>query len=364
MSLTEQWRPGSFTKNFSWGPKGSGLKQLYDSIRIGFDYKLEPVPRETFRERVTRLNRPDFIPINFFLLNEIRHGVSWLAVDELVFQAISGRHSGQFDKLALYAFNLSYVGRWQGALPYQDQPALWAKSYIQDRVSKDLGWNVDRVSADDIESFVESDPRYTGKTTRKLATNLNYLYEIGKLRDFSSERLERWWLSAIFLTLDRCAPQPPDDQDPLAYANLHRVLNDAGFWSLSGTRTPAKEVSASYFVTLYLACAGRSRFDPDAMTEREAQRVPQYLSNEAPSMDPVGVLHPSNPVARNTIPHAARILAQYLAGFEVFEAEQIESFDVENYVRDRTRAALDALRAKGIRPSISGDELNELMRGE
>ena len=64
----EEWRPGSFTKNFSWGTE-KGFAQLYESIRIGFDLKLEDVPREVFRERLEHVNRPVYIPINFFLFN-------------------------------------------------------------------------------------------------------------------------------------------------------------------------------------------------------------------------------------------------------------------------------------------------------
>lgn len=100
------------------------------------------------------------------------------------------------------------------------------------------------------------------------------------------------------------------------------------------------------------------------MIEKEARRVPNHLSNEAPTMEPVGVLHPSNPSARNTIPHAARVLAQYLADFEVFEAKEIDDFDVETYVKDRTKAALDSLKKKGIKPNIDSDDLTRLMRGE
>lgn len=44
----EDWRPGSFTKNFSWG-KAKGLRQLFDAIAIGFRGRLEEVSREQFR---------------------------------------------------------------------------------------------------------------------------------------------------------------------------------------------------------------------------------------------------------------------------------------------------------------------------
>ena len=132
-SNTEEWRPGSFTKNFSWG-SGQGLRELYDVIRIGFDEKLQDVRRDTFRSRVAKSGRPDYIPINFFLLNSIVDGEDYLLVDELVFQALSFEHSARFDHLALFSFVLSMVGRWKGARPYQEHPALWAKHYVSEPI--------------------------------------------------------------------------------------------------------------------------------------------------------------------------------------------------------------------------------------
>ena len=67
-SEIREWRPGSFTKNFSWG-KERGLRELHQVIRVGFDGKMTDVPRALFRRRVQRSGRPDFIPLNFFLFN-------------------------------------------------------------------------------------------------------------------------------------------------------------------------------------------------------------------------------------------------------------------------------------------------------
>ncbi len=36
---SEDWKPGSFTKNFTWGPVGDGLLRLHESIRLGFNYQ-------------------------------------------------------------------------------------------------------------------------------------------------------------------------------------------------------------------------------------------------------------------------------------------------------------------------------------
>lgn len=360
----EEWRPGSFTKNYSWGPLSDGLQQLHESIKVGFDGTLEAVPRNEFRRRIERLHRPDYIPLNFFLFNEVKQGVSYVAVDELVFQALTFRHSGQFDKLALFAFSLSRVGLWAGAAPYQKRPALWANHYVADRIGRDFEWSTSRVSADDIQQFVTNDPRYTGKTARKLATNLNYLLQAGRVRDFSSRKPERWWLSAIFLTLDRIVPPAEVEFGGLGEARLLGQLVSAGFWALSGRRSTAKDIAVAYFVALYAACGGRLRFSNEAISQRERNLVPNHIPNEPPEARAVGVFHPTNPTARNAIPHACRVLARYAAGFEIFESEDIDSFDVETYVRERTEAALSELNRRGVRPKISGDELTKLMRGE
>ena len=60
----EDWRPGSFPKNFSWGSE-RGFVQLYESIRIGFNLTLEDVTRKSFRERLKGSGRPDLHPNQF-----------------------------------------------------------------------------------------------------------------------------------------------------------------------------------------------------------------------------------------------------------------------------------------------------------
>lgn len=360
----DEWRPGSFTKNYSWGPISDGLKRLHETIKVGFDGVLEPVTRAEFRRRVASLDRPDYIPLNFFLFNEVRSGVSYVALDELVFQALTFRHGSQFDKLAMFAFALSEVGRWTGAASYQSRPALWAKSYVSDRVGRDFEWNANKVSANDIEDFVTGDSRYTGRTARKLSTNLNYLLQSGRVREFASKKPERWWLSAIFLTLDRTVKPSDVEFGALGEARLLGHLAKAGFWALSGRRSAAKDIASAYYVALYAACGGRNRFSSDAVLERERSLVPNLISNEPPEAGAIGVFHPTDPTARNAIPHACRVLAKYLAGFEMFEVEEIDDFQVETYIRERTESAIRELQQKGVRPKISGDDMIKLMRGE
>jgi hypothetical protein len=241
---------------------------------------------------------------------------------------------------------------------------LWAKHYVSERVGRGFDWNTDQVSADDIERFVANDVRYTGRTARKLATNLNYLLHAGRLRELNSRKPERWWLSAIFLTLDRTVDGADVEFGALGEARLLSQLSKVGYWALSGRRSAAKDIAAAYYVALYAACGGRLRFSNEAIVERERTLLPSQLSNEPPEAGAIGVFHPTDPTARNAIPHACRVLARYLAGFEIFEAEEIDDFEVETYIRERTESALLELQERGVRPKISGDQLTRLMRGE
>ena len=360
----EEWHPGSFTKNFGWGSERDGLKVLHEMIRAGFADELKDVSRSKFRQRVRHFERPDYIALNFFLYNEVRGGTDFVVVDELVFQALNFKHSPHFDRLALFAFNFSNVGRWKSAIPFQSRPALWAYHYVTDRVGPDFEWDASKISADDIEQFVGDDSRYVGATTRKLATNLNYLYKVGRLGDYKSPKPERWWLSALFLALDRSILPNQIGTGKLADAALMGELMRGGFGVLGGKRSVAKDIAAGYFTSLYAACGGRARFIEEEVQERERRLVPEKRPNEPPELGAIGVFHPTNPTARNAIPRICKVLARYVAGFELFDAQNLDNFDIETYIKSQTEEALRSLKQLGIRPNMSSDELTKLTRGE
>lgn len=357
-----EWRPGSFTKNFSWG-SANGLARLHEVIRLGFDGKVEDVPRDEFRTRAETANRPDYIPINFFLFNKGTPKGDYIIVDELVFQAISADHSPRFDKLAIFAFNFSYVGRWSGATEHQRRPALWAHYYIKDRLASQLNWDASQISADDIEKFVLSSPNYIAQTARKLATNLNYLYTIGRLREFSEKRVERWWVDALFLALDRIIEDLALDgnslqESPEAYLD---ALMRSNFSTISGVWSVEKHLATKHLIDLYIACGGRSRFSASAVNERTqvmVQDLERYLANDD---RPRGAIHPSNPRILKSIPQACAMLARYV-GFETIDADALENFDVEEFIRTHTKSALQKLRRENISPLMSAEELMKITR--
>jgi hypothetical protein len=357
----DEWRPGSFTKNFSWGAKSEGLRQLHQSIRIGFDNKMEDVPREEFRSRVARSGRPDYIPINFFLFNKIVDGIDYLIADELVFQALTQTHSARFDKLALFTFNFSYAGIWRDAAPYQRRPALWAYHYVRDRVNKQLNWNTAEVSANDIERFVSADNRYRAATARKLSTNLNYLYSVGRLSEFSTTRVERWWVDALFLAMDRLIEDRGVSGQATPESEYANVLSRSGFQAISGRQSLERELATKHLLTLYIACGSRERFSEKNVRERTLFTIPDVQWLVANDTRPQGAVHPTNPHILKTIPRICAMLALY-SGFDVIDADELDNFDPEEFVRSRTKRALERLAAKNIRPTMSAEELMKITR--
>ena len=362
--MEEEWKPGSFTKNFSWGDRENGLLRLHEIIRLGFDGKIEDVSRSVFRDRVANAGRPDYIPLNFFLFNAVKDGLDVVLADELVFQALTREHSPRFDKLALFAFNFSYVGRWKGASKDQRRPALWSTHYVADRIGQEYQWRTDVITADDIETFVSRDPRYKGKTTRKLATNLNYLYKIGRLAELSETKVDRWWVDALFLALDRLIEDRKLDGLTTSEGQHYSLLERSTFKSISGRSSIEKDLALKHLVSLYSACGSRDRFSEQRVQELQALSLPDvaWLIANDPDTRPQGAVDPTNPRVLKTIPRACAMLARYKAGFEVISADELSNFDAEIFVREHTLQALLKLRANGVKPTMSADELLRVTR--
>jgi hypothetical protein len=361
MVTDEEWRPGSFTKNFSWGPRSDGLLQLYESIKLGFANEMRDVPRIQFRERVELAHRPDYIPINFFLFNRVSHGKDILVADELVFQALNNEHSDRFDKLALFAFNFSVVGRWTGSGAHQRRPALWAFHYILERVATEFGWNADFVSADDIERFVRNDKRYRGQTARKLATNLYYLYQIGRLSEFADRRVDRWWVDALFLALDRIIEDRTLDGTATREDQYVDLLSRYNFITVSGAPSLDKELAVRHLVSLYTACGGIARFSEESVRKRTELALPDVEWLIANDDRAQAAVHATNPRILKNIPRACAMLARY-AGFDVLDADELANFDPEEFVRRHTVRALQRLATDKIKPIMSAAELMKITR--
>lgn len=316
----EEWRPGSFTKNFSWGPPDRGLSELHEMIRVGFGGEATDVPRALFRERVLGLGRPDYIAINFFLFNRTKAGVDYLIADELVFQAVRFPHSIRFDRLALFAFNFSLVGSWKGAKSFQSRPALWASHYVADRLGPILQWDARRATAKDIQSFVEGDPRYIARGSTKLSTNLAYLYKQGNLGALESKKVDRWWVDALFLAMDRILETRAIGGIESAQANYHSYLIASHFFDIAGRRSIEKELASKHLVALYAACGGLDRFNDLAVRERTAIALEDVENYAVNNPDPIGAIHPTNLRIIKSLPRVCALLARSV-GFEVFDVD-------------------------------------------
>ena len=357
----QPWKPGSFTKNYSWG-RNVGLVRLHESIRLGFDGVLEDVPRDTFIQRVSTHERPYQIPANFFLFNQVRDGKSYLVVDELVFKAVTSPYSSDFDKLALFALNFSYAGTWIGAEPAQRYPALWAFYYVKDRVAGELGWDkLNNVNALDIERFVFRDPRYTGDSAHKLSTNLSYIYNIGDLAATATKKVERWWIEAAFLALDRLVRDSQVDGQRLSSDQLLGAIAQSGFSSLTGPESLEKGLALGHLVRLYIECGAELRFSSDYVEELNNIKLNHISNYVEPNTVTSGAVHPTSPRIVKVIPRVCAMLARY-AGFMTFDEEDFSALDVNELIRRRTREGLDRIRAKTTITNMSADELMRLTR--
>lgn len=359
---TEDWKPGSFTKNFSWGPVEGGLVRLHESIRLGFDNQMADVPRREFRERVVSLGRPDFIAINFFLFNRRAGDIDYIVADELVFQALNFEHSERFDKLALFTFNFSYVGKFARAQASQRRPALWAYHYVKDNLAGYFKWDTSHVNADDIDYFLSESPSYKGQTSRrKAATNLAYLYRAGRLKDFADGRIDRWWVDSLFLALDRLIDDRKLDGKPTPDDELAPLLRASGFSDLTGPVTLERTLGIDHLIRLYVACGGRERFSEEYVRNLSQDVLSDFV---APNDDrPQGAIHPTNARILKSIPRICAMLAKE-AGFDIIDADELLHFNLEEFVRRQTREALQRLKDRKIEPSMTGSELLKLTRGQ
>lgn len=354
----ENWFPGSFTKNFSWGTH-SGLKRLYDAIHICFEGGLEPVPRALAVDRLERSGFIWHIPLNFFLLNQIRDGESLLIADELIYQALKFEHSDRFDKIALMAFLNSYVGRWVGAEYWQAWPAPWARQFVLDQVNKENGWNSTSINANSIEKYIMGSGKYQAQDARKLSTNLNFLWKISMLEEVATTNtIERWWVDSAFLILDRSFAETGFKLSSLTAAQL---ALQSDFLQFSGPRSKNRELSIRPLADLYWACGGIDRWSQESVQARQAELLPDvhYLANRD---DPFFAIYDRDPNIIKTIPRFCAMLAKNLSDFGEISEEELINWDPYKYIKSKTEQALKGLKSKGISPNISAEELLRLTR--
>jgi hypothetical protein len=352
----DTWHPGSFTKNFGWGTERDGMSALHRAIRVGFRTDRGDVPRSLFRERLEQAGINFFVPANFFLYNiaaNEKSGTSDLiAFDELVFQATAFDHSLDFDRLALLAFNLSLVGSWQRAKVWQRRPALWSNRYIVERVQHQHRWDVSKVDANDIQSFLSGDTRYLGRTTRKHSTNLAYLYRLGGLREVVSNRIERWWMNAVFLAADRFFREGIARR--LTLPSLREAFVEFSFLDLTGGTSVDKRYALGRALQVFVSVGGADRFS----ISQEA--LASGLTND---QRPFGIVDKKLPRAPKSLPPGVDAKFDVLdASFSHIDFDALKEFQPDAFVREASLEALRRLRNLEIAPTMSSDELTALTR--
>lgn len=255
-----EYNPGSFSKNFSWGPRQQGLKKLHEAINLGFNGKLKAIKRDEFRKNVEdKIDGSVLIPLNFFLFNKKINGSDHVLVDELISQALNFPHSLEFDRLAAFCLTLSKTGSWKGSRSYQRYPAVWAKKLISTEIYDGETWNSQKLNSDFIEQFLKKNLVYKADSPRKFATNLNYIFVQANYDRMKTGILEDWWTSALFLTFDRYLLDlnKPELKNT---AQALEILKDELFYSLTAVPMKTGQIAAKDAIKDYLDEGQLGRF--------------------------------------------------------------------------------------------------------
>ena len=212
--------------------------------------------------------------------------------------------------------------------------------------------------SDTIDHYIANDPRYTGETTRKVATNLNHMLSCVKLSSLGGKRVEQWWVSSIFLVLDRVIRDRMIDGLVTTDTDLSGALTMSKFGSLSGPRSLEKELATPHIIELYRICGRELRFDFNTVQHLTGQINNAYLPNQTA---PVGAAHPSNYRIKQFLPRMCALLAMY-AGFVTFEIEETEELSSKGFIQKKLEEVLKKLREFGVRPTMSVAELMKITR--
>jgi hypothetical protein len=127
--------------------------------------------------------------------------------------------------------------------------------------------------------------------------------------------------------------------------------------------TVEKDLAIKHLCRLYGALGGRGRFSDNAVIEKTLADVSDAYPAIANDPSPRGAVHPTNPKILKSIPPICADLAR-LAGFDVISPYEMEEMQIVDYIRTRTDAALAVLQEKGIKPTMSIEELLAITRGE
>ena len=85
---------------------------------------------------------------------------------------------------------------------------------------------------------------------RKVATNLAHLYKIGRIGDLRTDRIDRWWVDALFLALDRLIEDQRLTGINVPETEYADLLRRSDFAVVSGKRSTEKELATKHLIRL------------------------------------------------------------------------------------------------------------------
>ena len=255
------YRPGSFSKNFAW--HGAGLGKLHAAVREGFQGRLAVVDRHAFRDNAGVARDIVLIPLNFFLHN-LR---GQLSVDELVWQAVALEHSTHFDRLALFALNLSQSGSGRDAHSHREivpRPAMWANEFLRERLWDNGLWQSDALSDGSLDQFLADRMDAQPEVRVKCRNNYRHMFQLCRYRTTRGGAInsgaETWVSSALFLAWDRHILDGGASDDE----TLVELVEGEELYRLLGVPVSQAVSWAATFVKLYNEVGRLDRFQADA----------------------------------------------------------------------------------------------------
>jgi len=253
--------PGSFSKNFAW--HGTGLKKLHEAIQFGFGGKLNEISREEFRGNCGIDDASlQLIPVNFFLYNRISQSQNFVAIDELVYMALTTSHSLRFDRLSLFSLHLSVGGERAGVNAGISKPALWIKDYVRYELWRDGWWQRAKLDIPNMDSFFNTVLDAEQDVRVKCRSNYRHLFSLCEYLDGTEKDIDtgadKWIGSAYFLAWDRYLMDQSQDQGQ--QDELIKYARDSELYKLLGLPEDYVEEYVNEIVKNYIDAGCLSRF--------------------------------------------------------------------------------------------------------
>ncbi len=246
-----KYPPGSFSKNFAW--HGTGLLKLHTAICRGFQNRLEPVERQSFRNDSGLDGSLSLIPINFFLHNHNGR----MSVDELVFRAIEYPHSTHFDRLGLFSLHLNKAGSGDHVV---ECPIMWANEFVRECLWSNGTWQSSALQDGTLDPFFEDRVDAKSEARLKCRSNYRHLFELCKFWPSSTSLInsgaEQWIMPALFLAWDRHILNGGLDDE----MSLLKLIDSDELYKLLGANREYVIMCADNLVEIYIDVGRLARF--------------------------------------------------------------------------------------------------------